>query len=313
MFSFAVNHMSVAKASYQSLLDTASEAGCIGIEVRNDLDGKLFDGVDPKEAGQMARDKGLRILALAEVKAFNRIKSHGTQTQAVQTQAVQTQAVQTIEELASIASASGAEGISLIPANDGETLDSERRYAQLMQAVSEINPVLEAHDLTGFIEPLGFESASLRHKHEVVEVINELEVAERFKIVHDTFHHFLAAHLSPSPTLSTPLSDPNDDSIRADASDSDSFFAAHTGMVHISGLTLQSIAVNQMADGHRLLVDAGDRLQNIEQLNALAKAGYTGPVSIEAFSPLVHQYTDPAAKLKACFQFIEAQSSAVAA
>ena len=307
MFSFAVNHMSVAKASYQSLLDTASEAGCIGIEVRNDLDGKLFDGVDPKEAGQMARDKGLRILALAEVKAFNRIKSHGTQTQAVQTQAVQT-----IEELASIASASGAEGISLIPANDGETLDSERRYAQLMQAVSEINPVLEAHDLTGFIEPLGFESASLRHKHEVVEVINELEVAERFKIVHDTFHHFLAAHLSPSPTLSTPLSDPND-SIRADASDNDSFFAAHTGMVHISGLTLQSIAVNQMADGHRLLVDAGDRLQNIEQLNALAKAGYTGPVSIEAFSPLVHQYTDPAAKLKACFQFIEAQSSAVAA
>ena len=115
--------MSVAKASYQSLLDTASEAGCIGIEVRNDLDGKLFDGVDPKEAGQMARDKGLRILALAEVKAFNRIK---------------TQAVQAVEELASIASASGAEGISLIPANDGETLDSERRYAQLMLSLIHI-------------------------------------------------------------------------------------------------------------------------------------------------------------------------------
>ena len=302
MFSFAVNHMSVAKASYQSLLDTASEAGCIGIEVRNDLDGKLFDGVDPKEAGQMARDKGLRILALAKVKAFNRIKTQG----------VQTKAVQAVEELASIASASGAEGISLIPANDGETLDSERRYAQLMQAVSEINPVLEAHDLTGFIEPLGFESASLRHKHEVVEVINELEVAERFKIVHDTFHHFLAAQLSPPPTLSRHLSNPND-SIQADASDSDSFFAGHTGMVHISGLTLQSIAVNEMADNHRLLVDAGDRLQNIEQLNALAKAGYTGPVSVEAFSPQVHQYTDPAAKLKACFEFIEAQCSAVAA
>ena len=71
MTSFALNHMTVARLTFVQLLDLAAELGCIGIEVRNDLPQPLFDGLDPAAAGAMARDKGLRILAVAEVKRFN--------------------------------------------------------------------------------------------------------------------------------------------------------------------------------------------------------------------------------------------------
>jgi 2-keto-myo-inositol isomerase len=71
MLPFALNHMTVARMSFSELLDAAKSLGCVGVEVRNDLPQPLFDGMAPEKAGEMAREKGLRILALAEVKRFN--------------------------------------------------------------------------------------------------------------------------------------------------------------------------------------------------------------------------------------------------
>ena len=66
MLPFAINHMTLARRSYAELLDVAQALGCVGVEVRNDLPQPLFDGRSPEEAGEMARAKGLRILALAD-------------------------------------------------------------------------------------------------------------------------------------------------------------------------------------------------------------------------------------------------------
>jgi 2-keto-myo-inositol isomerase len=71
MTAFALNQMTVARLGYAALLDLAAGLGCVGVEVRNDLPQPLFDGIDPATAGAMARDRGLRILAVAEVKRFN--------------------------------------------------------------------------------------------------------------------------------------------------------------------------------------------------------------------------------------------------
>ena len=71
MTTFAINHMTVANLSYAELLDLAAELNCAGVEVRNDLPQPLFDGMAPEAAGDLARSKGLRLLAVAEVKRFN--------------------------------------------------------------------------------------------------------------------------------------------------------------------------------------------------------------------------------------------------
>jgi 2-keto-myo-inositol isomerase len=175
--------------------------------------------------------------------------------------------------LMQIAKAAGAEAVSLIPRNDNQGMGNGERQAALRVALKALKPMLEDHDLLGMVEPLGFEICALRYKSEAVEGIEATGGTGRFKLVHDTFHHTLA-HGGP-------------------------IFPEHTGIVHISGVVDQEVSLSQMRDPHRVLVTPGDRLGNIEQVEALRAAGWTGPVSYEAFSPAVHALADPEAALRA--------------
>lgn len=263
MTSFALNHMTVARLGYAGLLDLAANLGCIGVEVRNDLPQPLFDGVDPAEAGAMAKAKGLRLLAVAEVKRFNDWSA--------------TKAAEALS-LMKIAQAAGAEAVSLIPRNDNLGMGNGERQAALRVALKALKPMLEDHELTGLVEPLGFEICALRHKSEAVEAIEAIVGKGRFKLVHDTFHHTLAH--------------------------GGDFFPDHTGIVHISGVVDQTVTLGQMTDAHRILVDRADRLGNIDQIAALQASGWNGPVSFEAFAPEVHASPTPQADLAASIQFI---------
>ena len=59
-----------------------------------------------------------------------------------------------------------------------------------------------------------------------------------------------------------------------------------------------------MLDGHRVLVDDGDRLQNLPQIRALLAGGYDGAFSFEPFAPEVHDAADPEAALKTSMDHI---------
>jgi len=268
----AINHMTTANATYASLLSLANATGCIGVEVRDDLSAELFDGVDAKSAGNSARDLGLRLLALSEVSAFNDRSDR---------------VFKSLQQLAAIAKACGAEAISLIPRNDGEGGSTDERIADLTDTLIKFAPVLEANNLFGYIEPLGFEQSSLRSKAEVVELLEVHSLNHCYKLVHDTFHHRLAGE--------------------------DALFPNHTGMVHISGVEDNIIEISQLLDEHRALVNDADVLGNLQQLDELHAKGYRGPVSVEAFSPLVHELKNPKAALLECFNYIESNMAAVSA
>ena len=272
MLPFAINHMTLARRSYAELLDAAAELGCVGVEVRNDLPQPLFDGMAPEAAGDLAREKGLRILALAEVKRFN------DWSDAKREEA---------RALMKIAVACGAEAVSLIPRNDNLGMGNGERQANLRVALRELKPMLEDHGLVGMVEPLGFEICALRHKSEAVEAIEDLDATGRFKLVHDTFHHHLA-HGGP-------------------------LFPGHTGIVHVSGVVDPGLALNEMGDQHRVLVDAADRLGNVAQIAQLQAAGWHGPISFEAFAPETHALADPVAALRHSMDFIQSQIAAKAA
>ena len=59
-----------------------------------------------------------------------------------------------------------------------------------------------------------------------------------------------------------------------------------------------------MTDAHRILVDAADRLGNVDQIAELAALGCAAPVSFEAFAPQVHVSATPEADLAASIKFI---------
>ncbi|MEH7830392.1 TIM barrel protein [Gemmobacter denitrificans] len=177
MLKFALNHMTVAKASFRDMVALATSLGCVGVEARNDLPQPLFDGMRPEAARDILAASGLRLLALAEVKRFNDW-SNDKATEAL--------------ALMKIAKAAGAEAVSLIPRNDNLGMGNGERQATLRVALKALKPMLEDHGLVGLVEPLGFETCALRYKAEAVEAIEAVGGTGRFKLVHDTFHHTLA-------------------------------------------------------------------------------------------------------------------------
>lgn len=272
MLPFALNHMTAPRLGWQAFLDLAAGLGCVGVEFRNDLPGALFDGDDAATVKAGVKARGLRVLGLAQLTMFNDW-SDARRDQA--------------EALMRIAAAIGAEGIALIPRNDNQGTADGVRQPALKTALRDLLPMLRAHGLKGMVEPLGFETCSLRSKAEAVECIEGLDGSDTLKIVHDTFHHHLVG--------------------------GGDIFPKHTSIVHISGVVDPSVPVSDMRDGHRVLVDAKDRLGNIAQINALLAAGYTGPISFEPFAASVHALADAESALAASMAFIRAGIAARAA
>jgi 2-keto-myo-inositol isomerase len=71
MVARALNLMVAPKLNWIAFIELAKGLGCVGVEFRNDLPGDLFGGAAPHDVGAAASAADLRILALAEVRAFN--------------------------------------------------------------------------------------------------------------------------------------------------------------------------------------------------------------------------------------------------
>jgi len=174
---FALNHMATPNLRYSTTAQLAQSVGCVGVEFRNDLVKPLFDSESAETVRNTVAETGQRILALAEIKAFNDFSDKRLE-----------EAVHLIE----IARGCGAEAISLIPRNDGQAMGHAERNANLQLALREIKPLLEESALLGYIEPLGFEQCSLRLKSEAINAIESVSGEHCFRLIHDTFHHSLS-------------------------------------------------------------------------------------------------------------------------
>lgn len=181
--AFAINHITAPRLTSRGVIDLAARLGCVGVELRNDLadkrlcDRPFFDGEAPQDIGAYARSRGVRLLGLSEVYAFNRWDDLIREK---------------VERLVGEAVASGAESISLIPSNDGRSEPDAARLDGFRDALSRILPMLDGTSLVALVEPLGFTTSSLRRKKEAIAVINDVGGQSRYRLVHDTFHHHLA-------------------------------------------------------------------------------------------------------------------------
>lgn len=269
MLRFALNQMTLPARRYDDLFRLAEALGCVGVEIRNDLGRPVFDGATAADVKAAAARHGLRIVGLSQVYPFN------DWSDAI---------AEEVRALIANAKACGAETISLIPRNDGALMGRPGREGA-RTALAEIKPMLDEADLVALVEPLGFpRTSSLRHKAETIDLIESVGGAARYRLVHDTFHHFLSGDAE--------------------------LFPAWTGTVHVSGVTDHGLALDEIADVHRGLVDSGDRLGNAAQIAALIEGGWAGPISMEAFSPAVHAMDAPEAALRRSFDHLEREVAA---
>jgi 2-keto-myo-inositol isomerase len=267
--NFALNHITAPRLDCRSFIDLAASLGCTGVELRNDLADKNLTSAaffDGHDAALIGEYVRSKGLRLM---GLSEVYGFNAWTTSMRDK---------VQLLISQAKTSGAETISLIPRNDAPQLTATESGAALREALAAILPMLEQADMTALVEPLGFTTSSLRHQSDAVEAIEAVAGQHHFKLVHDTFHYHLAGGRA--------------------------MFPQHTGIVHISGVVDPTLAPNAMQDGHRILVDARDRLGNVEQIKAMLAAGYAGAFSFEVFSSEVQSISDPTNALKASMDFI---------
>jgi len=151
--------------------------GCVGVEARTDLGKPVFDGLEPSEAGRLARERGLRIIGLSEVYPFDDWTPGRRDA---------------VASLIATACEVGAETVSLIPRVDGLWPDMPERVALHRDILGEVLEMRQGTAVVPLVEPIGFPGASIRYQREAAAVITDLGAQGRLGILHDTFQHALA-------------------------------------------------------------------------------------------------------------------------
>tara|TARA_B110000014_G_C20112330_1_gene586291 strand:+ start:1032 stop:1871 length:840 start_codon:yes stop_codon:yes gene_type:complete len=239
--SYALNQIIVPQSSLIDLINLAKSIGVSAIEIRNDIPVNLIEENRPESIKTLSESNCMRILTVNALQKFNLWNE---------------ERLNELVELCKFSSVAGVEAIVLVPLNDGSVTDDIDQRELLGNSLKEIVKVLSDFDLLGYVEPLGFETSSVRKKSMVVDEIKKLKTS-RLKIVHDTFHHFLAGEKD--------------------------FFPSMTGLVHISGVSSEFSNI-ELNDNHRYLINETDMLGNINQINYFLQSDYKGFFSFEPFA-----------------------------
>jgi 2-keto-myo-inositol isomerase len=123
--------------------------------------------------------------------------------------------------------------------------------------------------MIGLIEPLGFTICSLRTKKAALEGIAKCDYPDCYKLLHDTFHHYLSGETE--------------------------FFPEQTAVIHVSGLRAGK-PKTAVTDEDRILVTEEDIMDNRAQVATLLAGGCKAPISYEPFSSQVRDL--PLSELK---------------
>lgn len=269
---FSLNHMTTPYLAVQDFFALSKSLGINAVEIRNDLHDNAI--IDGTSPAQIKQWAQEAGVKILSINALQRFNQWNAERE-----------VEAIE-LADYAQACGSEGLVLVPVNDGWGREEGQRQTNLTTALAALKPILAERGLVGLVEPLGFEICSQRSKKEVVDAIHAVDGVNTFRMVHDTFHHHLAGE--------------------------GQFFPELTGLVHISGVADEGVAVSDMRDPHRVFVDASDKLGNVNQINTLLSQGYKGYFSFELFSSEVHQLPEPAKAIQASVNYIRYGLAALA-
>jgi 2-keto-myo-inositol isomerase len=246
---FSLNHMVAPKLGYGAFFDLALRLGVNAVEIRNDIPTALMGNKNAKMIGKLSKDRGITIINVNALQRWNQwSKAKADEA----------------KKLAEYTALTGAKNLILVPTNDKKFRPShEERLDGLRVALAGLKTILKDHNLIGCVEPLGFEECSLRLKAEAIGAIDDVGGTKRFKVTHDTFHHFVAGEKD--------------------------VFPERTGLIHVSGVVDAKHTAATMRDPQRVLVDAHDMINNKGQVQRLMAGGYKGYVSFEPFSTHVHK------------------------
>nr|WP_246804584.1 TIM barrel protein [Mesorhizobium mediterraneum] len=249
----ALDHMAASRLDVRAFFALARDQGLADVQIRL-FSNPFAPGMPATDVRSAAAEAGVTIISVHALQRFNEW------TPARQAEA---------SKLADYAAECGAKALVLVPVIDGSWPTNGERHGNLLLALSALKPILQSRGLIGLIEPLGFQTCSLRSKKEAAKAITAVDGQSAFRLVHDTFHHTLAG---------------------------ETFFSCElTGLVHISGVNDPTFWIYP----DRVLGGS----DNGSQIRALLDGGYAGPFSFELVEE-VHALDDLAGALAARIDLI---------
>jgi len=246
----------------------ATDLGFKYVELRNDLAGKeILDGLPDDAVRQLLNVTAIKPLTINALSRFEDVRALDAN-------------LAKLKGLISEAKRIDCSQIVLCPLNEaGDRRSPGQRADQLVTALNAFGPLLAEAKMTGLLEPLGFSVSALRTKKEALAGISQCDYSGSYKLLHDTFHHYLGEETD--------------------------FFPAETALVHVSGV-LPGKARSAITDSDRVLVTGDDILDNRRQVATLLNRGYTGAFSYEPFSQEVQMLSVATLKidLKKSIQYL---------
>ncbi|MFA5852806.1 MAG: TIM barrel protein [Spirochaetales bacterium] len=261
---FSLNRIACPSLSLPEFLDFVQKLGLDKIELRNDIrDGKVLDGMDPRRAASLMKERGLKATTINALQKFNLASGRPK---------AKTELAAMLATCAEI----NCPAVVLCPNNDAaDGRSPEARLQETVDSLKEFGPMFEKAGVLGFVEPLGFGISSLASLDVAIVAIKASGFA-CYRVLVDTFHHYIG------PDEKASLK-------KAAAS-------GLVGLIHISGVE-SDIPAADFRDAHRIMPGPGDVMKSKEIVHALLAAGYKGDISFEPFSESVQKL--PPEELKA--------------
>lgn len=264
---FSLNRIAYPSLSLPDFLDFARSVGIGKVELRNDIrDGSVLDGISPRDAATLLRERGLRATTINALQKFN-LASARPKAKA--------------ELAAMLATCAGIDcpAVVLCPNNDAaDGRSPEARLRETVDSLKEFGPMFEKAGVLGFVEPLGFGISSLASIEVAIEAI-KASGFPCYRVLLDTFHHYLGPD--------------GPETLRKAAA------GGFVGLVHVSGVEAD-IPDAEFLDAHRVMPGPGDVMKSKEIIGTLLDAGYEGDISFEPFSESVQKLSP--GELKAAIQ-----------
>jgi|ERR1700730_823852 2-keto-myo-inositol isomerase len=260
--SLCLNRIIKPQLPLEEFLKFTADLGIKYVELRNDFTDKgVLDGLSDAVLQKAFKDTAIKALTINALYPFEDVKAL-------------TQNIEKLKGLIAEAKRINCPQIVMCPLNDpNDRRSSGQRADELLTALKAYGPLFAEAEMIGLIEPLGFEICSLRTKKAALEGIAACGCSTSYKLLHDTFHHYLSGETE--------------------------LFPKETAIVHVSGV-LAGKSKAATTDDDRILVTKDDIMDNRGQIRALLHGGCTAPISYEPFSSQVRNL--PVSELKSQLQ-----------
>jgi 2-keto-myo-inositol isomerase len=265
--AFAMNRTCAPQLSLPEFLRLVKGAGVGAIEIRNDIEGREFmDRTEPSQIVDQLQIAGIKI---ASVNALQRFNDWSTEREAE------------AKFLMGYAAKLSAPGVVLCPVHNPDHGWSQTEAEKnLRNGLKHLRPMLLDLGVKGYVEPLGMMGSTMKKQSTAVAAIADINGWDAYELCYDTFQFFRCG-----------------DTV---------LFPERIGLTHISGIGRKDLLPGELTEPDRVLIDEGDRVENLRQIRALKDSGYKGYVSMEPFNPGVQWSPDLTNQLRDSFARVAA-------